>query len=135
MKKFINETTVTTSRGTEINVVSGLQLREIINLDGHVTEVDCCRQIFRVKINDKNHPASSLSTRGFPRMIKGNKVLATLGNCYLTDADVVGAIQEIITKTEMHPAWIAKVEKSKQSKKEQSEYDAHCDRMSRIMGE
>jgi hypothetical protein len=113
-----NEITVTTSRGTEINVVSGLQLSEDVNLDGHVTTVKCCKKTFSVKMNGEYWGASELSTLGFPRVIKGVNVLATLGRCYLSDQDVVDAIQALVAKTESHPVWIAEQAKIAKNQKE-----------------
>ncbi len=128
-----NEITVTTSRGTKINVVSGLRLSENINLDGHVTTVDCCEKIFEVKINDKHWDARELSTRGYPRTIKGNNVLASLGRCYLTDADVVSAIQNLVAETELHPSWVAKQELIEKNRKESADYDKHYAAVDQMM--
>lgn len=124
MTNVKNEITVITSRGTEINVISGLQLSKDINLDGHVTTVKCCEKTFAVKMNSKHWDASELSTRSFPRTIEGVNVLATLGRCYLSDANVVDAIQALVAKTESHPAWIAKQAKIEKNQKEIAEMEA-----------
>lgn len=114
----------TTTRGTELKVVSGLKLSKTINLDGHVSNVKCCEKFFEVTINGKHHDADCLSTRGYPRTNKGVTVYAEMGRLCLSSQTDVARVQALVAKTESHPAWVTKQELIAKNQKEIAKTDA-----------
>ncbi len=122
-----NEITFMTKSGAEIKVVSGLITSEVINLDGHRTTVGCCHKTFDVSINGKRHPASGMTTEGYPKVVNGTTIHAAMGRLYLSDADDVIKIQSVIDATENSSEWQADLARRAKNDAEIDKYEAGYD--------
>ncbi|MCP4214481.1 MAG: hypothetical protein GY765_07475 [bacterium] len=107
-----------TARGSKIEIISGLDLKKTVYVDGNAVEVNCCEKTFRVEVNGKLFTSDALYEVGYPKEIQGKIALASLGNMFLTEQDDVDRIKAVVAKTESHPAWVAKQEKIKMNEEE-----------------
>lgn len=119
-----------TQSGLKITATCELISKETMFADGWNVETAVCKQNFSITVEGMGIVGTYINR--CEQEMGGDIYPATCGKLVISQ-DNLDAIDGIIAEIESHPEWIAKEAKEAQNRKESAEYEAHSDKMKKIM--